>query len=201
MLRSVCLAGVAALMCACSPPATQTAAAPAPVPGETREAAYPDCQWGEVAGAGLSIWSYTCANLRLVADDALPGFALESQDETGQVRRWPAIRVFTKPAEAPIDAVLEAVRAASPGAETCALEAGAHGDFVLLPTGEAFEAHQRFVRGEADGPSMPCGPMGPLEAGGFTFRAVEGAPDKVVAIDWGTEISIFDPDTLRATGG
>jgi hypothetical protein len=45
---------------------------------------------------------------------------------------------------------------------------------------------------------MPCGPLGPSEAGGRTFRVLDGAPDKVIMIDWGTEPPVYDPDTLQA---
>jgi hypothetical protein len=197
MIRTSLLICVAALSAACAPATTAT---DAPAPSERHLEAFPDCEWGEVSAAGISIWSYACANDRLVADETLPGFQREARDASGQVTRSPAIRFFAKPAEAPIDAVLEAVRAASPGAETCVIEAGSRGDYVLMPTGEAFEAHQRFIRGEADGPSMPCGPLGPSEAGGHTFRLVEGAPEWVVMIDWGSSVPIFDPDTLRVAG-
>ncbi len=194
MIRVHHLICAAALLTACTPPAP---IAEAPAPSESMQEMYADCDWGEVRGAGLSIWSYACANQRLVADAALPGFQREQRDEAGQVSLTPVIQIFTKPADAQIDAVIDAVRAASPGADTCVIEPGSHGDYVLMPTGEAFEAHQRFIRGESDGPSMPCGRLGPREAGGHTFRLVEGAPDKVVLIDWGTEVPIFDPDTLR----
>lgn len=198
MIRACLIAGAAALLSACAQPATKAPATEAPQPSEAAMEAFPGCDWGEVRGAGLSIWSYACANDRLVADDALPGFQRELRDASGQVTRYPAIRIFAKPADAPIDAVTAAVRAASPGAETCVIEAGAHGDYVLMPTGAAFEAHQKFIRGEADGPSLPCGVLGPREAGGHTFRLVEGAPDKVAAIDRGSDVPIFDADTLRA---
>jgi hypothetical protein len=200
MIRPSHLICITALLAACAPPAPATVSAEAPTPSERHVEAFPDCEWGEVRAAGMSIWSYACANDRLVGDEALPGFQREVRDASGQVTRAPAIRFFAKPAEAPIEAVLAAVRAASPGAEACIIEPGSHGDYVLMPTGEAFEAHQRFIRGEADGPSMPCGPLGPLEAGGHTFRLVESAPDKVVMIDWGTSVPIFDPDTLRVSG-
>ena len=149
--------------------------------------------------AGPSIWSYACPNERLVADEALPGFQHELRDvATGQVTLTPAVRVFSKPPDAGVETMLQAVRGLSPGAEACVIEPGSNGDFVLMPTGAAFKAHQRFVRGETDGPSMPCGPLGPREAGGATFRAVEGAPDRAVMIDWGASVPVFDPDTLRA---
>lgn len=199
--QAVCLAAVLSACSPPAPPAAPPAASPeAPVPGEAQAEAFPNCQWGEVTGAGVSIWSFACPGDRLIADDSLPGFQRETRDEAGAVVRVPVIRFFSKPADAPIDAVLADVRAASPGSETCVLEPGSHGDFVLMPTGAAFEAHQRFIRGEADGPSMPCGPLGPREAGGHTFRLLKDAPDRVVMINWPSDVPIFDPDTLRVTG-
>jgi hypothetical protein len=181
-------------LAACAP--TEPPAAPAPTPGEAAAELYADCTWGEVTSADLSIWSFACANDRLVPDEA--GFARERTQPDGQVVRNVAIRVFAKPADAGLDAIVEQVRAVSPGGEACVLEPGAHDDWVFMPTGEALAAHQAFVEGRAEGPSMPCGPLGPSEAGGRTFRVVDGAPDKVVMIDWGTEPPIFDADTLRA---
>lgn len=216
MTRASPLLIAAALLAACSPstpspeasaPAPEAAAAgtpaaEAPIPGESQAEEHADCQWGEVRGATLSIWSFTCADERLIADETLPGFVRETTDSaTGQVYRTGVIQVFTKAPDALVASVIDQVRAAAPGAESCEIEPGSHGDHVLMPTGEAFEAWQRFVRGEADGPSNPCGPFGPTEGGGVTFRVVEGAPDKVVMIDWGTSPPIFDPDTLRATAG
>ncbi|WP_396593943.1 hypothetical protein [Brevundimonas sp. R86498] len=60
-----------------APAANAAAPSPAPVMAET----FASCQWGEVTGSGLSIWSYACGaeagDVRLVADDTLPGFAIE----------------------------------------------------------------------------------------------------------------------------
>lgn len=191
-----------ALLAACTPPSPTAPPAPqveAPQPSEEMRATFANCQWGEVTGPGLSIWSFACPNDRLVADAALPGFARERRDEAGIVSSYPVIRIFTKPAGESVMAVQDAVRAASPGGETCEITPGSHGDFTLFPTGELFTAYQQFVEGKADGPSMPCGPLGPSEAGGgYIFRALQGADDRVAAIDFGTEITIFDADTLRA---
>lgn len=189
----------AALFAACSPAAQK--ASPEPVPEAAAPelvAAFPDCQWGEVTSSGIAIWSFACANDRLVADPALPGFQRETRDEQGQILRHPVVRIFTKPPEALLDAALDQVRAASPGGEACTLEPGRNGDYVFMPAGEALEAYGRFTRGEADGPSNPCGPLGPQEAGGSVFRVLEGAPDKVVMINFPSDIAIFDADTLRA---
>ncbi len=200
----------AALLAACTPKAADTAvnepaaaepvvAAPAaPIPGEVMEEAYADCSWGEVSGAGLSMWSYTCPNLKIMADAALPGFQREYTDEAGKVFRTPVVQIFTKAADAPISAIIDAVRLASPGADACEIEPGIQADFVLMPTGDALTAYEKSLSDPEAVPSLPCGPLGPTEVGGRTFRVVEGAPDKVAMIDWGSEIQPFDPDTLRA---
>jgi hypothetical protein len=151
-----------------------------------------------VTSVDVAIWSYTCPDQRLVADEALPGFQREQTAADGTVTRTPVIQFFAKAANAPVSAVLEAVRAASPGAETCEIEIGSHSDYVLMPTGDAAMAYSKFINGEADGPSMPCGPLGPSEAGGRTFRMLDTVPDKVIMIDWGTEPPVYDPDTLGA---
>jgi hypothetical protein len=114
------------------------------------------------------------------------------------VTRWPAIQFFLKAPEAEIGSVIDVVRLASPGSDTCEIEPGSHDDFVLMPTGDAAVAYSKFLSGEATEPSMPCGPLGPSEAGGRTFRVLADAPDKVIMIDWGTEPPVFDPDTMSA---
>jgi hypothetical protein len=172
-----------------------------PVPRESIEQIYAaTCTWGEVISAGVSIWSYTCPNARLVADEALPGFRLEETAADGAVSTRPVIQFFAKAPDAPLGSVIDAVRLASPGAESCEIEPGSHDDHVLMPTGDAAVAYSKFLSGEAEGPSLPCGPLGPSEAGSRTFRMLPDASDKVIMIDWGTEPPVFDPDTMRAAG-
>ena len=173
----------------------------APVPRESIEEMYAaTCTWGEVISAGVSIWSYTCPNARLVADEALPGFQLEETAADRAVSTRPVIQFFAKAADAPIGSVIDAVRLASPGSEACEIEPGSHDDYVLMPTGDAAIAYSKFLAGEAEAPSLPCGPLGPSEAGGRTFRMLPDAPDKVIMIDWGTETPVFDPDTMSTAG-
>lgn len=213
MLRQSQAAIAAILLSACSPPppaAPESEAPPAPETISVPDAEVPapresiaemhgaTCTWGEVVSSGISIWSYTCPNLRLVADETLPGFQREETGADGTVTRTPVIRFFAKPAAAPIGAVIDAVRAASPGSESCEIEPGSHDDHVLMPTGEAALAYSKFISGEAEEPSLPCGPPGPSEAGGRTFRVLADAPDKVIMVDWGTEPPVYDPDTLSA---
>lgn len=210
MIRESQAAIAAILLAACTPAAPRDPDVEAPVaarpgvetppaPRESIEQMHgATCTWGKVVSAGVSIWSYSCPALRLVADEALPGFQREETGADGVVTRTPVIRFFAKPADAPIGAVIDAVRAASPGSESCEIEPGSHDDHVLMPTGSAAIAYSKFISGAADGPSMPCGPLGPSEAGGRTFRVLADVPDKVIMIDWGAEPPIYDPDTMSA---
>jgi hypothetical protein len=208
-------AAMALLAAACTPNAEQTttpdssAAAPSqsevmPSPSEVMKATFTNCTWGQQTGPGLSIWAFTCPGHKLVADEALPGFQMQVDDGAGNPESYPAIQVFTKPAEATIDAVLTAVRAASPGPFTaeCVFTPNANDPsgmtFMFTPTGAGKIAHEAFMAGKSGENSMPCGPMGPKEAGDRVFQAVAGAADKVVYVDLGSEIQIFDVNTLHA---
>ncbi len=213
MIRASQIMIAAALLAACTPAAPEATETPAvealaetetkpqepPQPRESIAETYgATCTWGEVVSAGVSIWSYTCPTLRLVADEALPGFQREQIGEDGSVILTPVIQFFPKAPDAAIGAVIDAVRAASPGSESCEIEPGSNDDFVLMPTGDAALAYSKFLSGEAEAPSMPCGPLGPSEGGGRTFRVLADAPDKVIMIDWGTEPPVYDPDTMTA---
>lgn len=207
MIRRTQAALAALMLAACTPGAPEEPAAEVPVVAAPVAEAPPvaregisemhgaTCTWGEVVSAGVSIWSYACPNLRLVADEALPGFQREETSADGAVMRVPVIQFFAKPADAPIGSVIEAVRAASPGSGACEIEPGSHGDHVLMPTGDTAKAYSRFLGGEA---SMPCGPLGPSEGGGRTFRVLPDVPETVIMIDWGTEPPVYDPDTMSA---
>jgi hypothetical protein len=210
MSRSSQILIAAALLAACTPTTPEAPAAEEPAAAVVAETTPPQpresieqmhgatCTWGEVVSAGVSIWSYTCPTLRLVADEALPGFQREQIGEDGSVQLTPVIQIFAKAPDAPIGAVIDAVREASPGSESCEIEPSSHDDFVLMPTGDQALAYSKFLSGEAEKPSMPCGPLGPSEAGGRTFRVLADAPDKVIMIDWGTEPPAYDPDTMSA---
>lgn len=199
-------------LCACSPgdtrkvePAAAEAAKPSQAALETFGA---NCAWGEVKGAALSMWSYACGpdfgSVRLVADDALPGFALESAGVDGQPERRTVVRIFDKPAEAGIDAILPTVRAASPGLATssCVLEPapGRDGLYLLAPTGPIRAAYDAENFSDTV-PAMPCGDLGVGPAGDRVFKVMEGHPDKVAYIDYGSEIQIFDAATLKVAAG
>lgn len=203
------LAMVAAMaLAACGPGDTRKidpAATAAPKPSEAMAQTFSGCTWEEVKGATASVWSYACGeghgSIGLAADDALPGFVIRSTDPAAPGQST-AIRFFSKPADAPIDAILPAVRAASPGSATatCAFEPATGVDhagkqrFVFAPTGPAKAAYDLANRGP-DAPEPPCGVMGPAPSGDRTFEVI--APDTVAFIEWGSEIQNFDASTLK----
>jgi hypothetical protein len=203
---------LATALAGCGPGDTrkvEATAVTAVAPPEGMRETFAKCTWGEVKGAAASIWSYACGadagNVRLVADDALPGFVIESTDAAAPGRRT-AIRFFPKAADAPVESILDAVRAASPGPQTATcgfmpaqgVDHQGHPRFVFSPLGEARAAYDRATAGD-NIPEPPCGAMGPSEAGDRVFEVI--APDKVAYIDYGSEIQIFDAKSLKVTGG
>jgi hypothetical protein len=190
------LIAAAFVLAACTPPAPQ--AVPDPEPSETaRETFAATCTWGKVEGATLSIWSYDCGpDHRLVATDN--GFTFPD----GAV----AIRAFTRAADAPIEAILADVRAASPGphSDTCELvakpdaEYAAREYYAFGPTGAAKAEWEAFIANpNGEGVDPPCGAMGPNFSGDRVFAVLPGHPEIVAFIEYGSEIQIFDVETLQ----
>lgn len=204
------LVGVAAVaaMGACSPKAVEEAPVEAvePQPDPAYAANFPDCTWGEVQSAGISVWGFDCAQSRLVADPALPGISLEYQTPEGSAKA-PLIVIFPKAETDPLDAVLPAVRAASPGSATatCAFEEVPEmvSFYQFMPTGEARKAYDALISSSGTEPEdadyMPCGDWGPSESGMRVFTVVTGAGDKVAGVRLPSDLASFDVRTLRKT--
>jgi hypothetical protein len=203
--------GLAAMLAACAPGDTgkRDAAEAPPSPSQAARETFSGCTWGEVKGAGLSMWSYACGpqfgNVRLVADETLPGFVVESTAPGGLDRRT-VVQVFRKGAEAPVESLLPAVRAASPGpaTDTCALELAPSAEdglprWALTPTGDAKAAWEASLRGDAS-MDPPCGALGVASVGDRYFAPLADRPETVVFVELGSEIQIYDHRTLRATG-
>jgi hypothetical protein len=163
------------------------------------------CDWREVKGARLSIWSFACGpkdgDQHLEADDNLPGFYLVS----GGKRRL-AVQAFGKPPAAPIEAALPSIRSASPGYATasCVLvpatgEDG-KGKYWLEPAGRFKTAWDEIEKkgGPAD---PPCGPLGVAFDRAPYFWVLADHPETVIAADMGSEIQIFHPETLTKPTG
>lgn len=208
-MRTLLLAAVTVTFLAgCGPGDTRKVApeaAHAPEPGQAMRDTFASCTWGEVKGAVASIWSFACGpgfgNVHLVADDAAPGFAIESGDPAAPGRNV-VVRFFDKPAGAPIESILPAIRAASPGAGTaaCVLTPlpvsadGATSAYAFAPEGAAKVAYDAALAGDVI-PEPPCGALGVSHVGDRTFRII--GPDKVAFIEHGSEIQIFDVSTLK----
>jgi hypothetical protein len=151
---------LALIVLALSACGSQPPTATEPTPDASRAETFSDCVWGEVQSAGVSVWSFACPSDRLVADPALPGFVREADAPEG-VARAPVIVLFTKAETAPLNAVLPAVRAASPGAATatCEFEEMPEwaGHYQFMPTGDARAAYDALIapgRGAAE-PAEP----------------------------------------------
>ncbi len=208
MKSLMCLGFAALWLVSCSP---KPASAPAP----TQAAAdtFKGCTWQQVGGRTLTIWSYACGpdsnGIHLVADETLPGFALVGNGSgSGEGSYQPVIRTFAKDAGAAIDVVLPQVRKLSPGPETatCAFEPAQdplNPDFSkrklyqLAPTGAAKATWDQTVKtGDGDA-TPPCGDMGVAMDGDRLFEVMPDDPTHVVYIDYGSEIQIFDTNTLK----
>jgi hypothetical protein len=200
-LTTVVLAAI--MLSGCGPSPSKAPETAAPQPSQVMKDTFVGCTWQKVESATLSIWSYTCppdhGNTRLVADDALPGFKFPD----GSI----AIRAFEKPAGAPVDAILDQIRAASPGphSDTCVLtpihreEQSGPLLFMFTPTGAAkteWDAWEASADHAGD-VKPPCGIMGPAMDGDRYFQALPDHPQTVVFVELGSEIQIFDVTTLR----
>lgn len=210
MKALLCLGFAALAVAACSAPPSNP-----PAPTQAAADTFKGCAWQEVTGKTLSIWSYACgadsSHIHLVADETLPGFALVSDVGGDSMSYQPVIRTFAKDQAAAIEAILPQVRTLSPGPQTatCAFEPGPdplNPDFSkrklyqLAPTGAAEAKWDETVKtGEGDA-TPPCGPMGVAMDGDRVFEVMPDDPTHVVYIDYGSEIQIFDTNTLRTVG-
>jgi hypothetical protein len=204
-------ATVATALAACSP---DTPAAPTPA-DETASPLrgapeFAGCDWTTVRGARLEMQGFNCGedhgNLRIEADDALPGFVLVWQGPDGPVRTT-AVRAFAKAPNAALSDILPVVREQSPGpytgrcvfAPSTAIDDEGRSRFVLEPTGEDKRRWEASVM--SDEPmEKPCGDLGVGIAGHRYFEVVRGAPTTAVFVEMGSEIQNFDPATLRPVG-
>ncbi|MGZ3304827.1 MAG: hypothetical protein ACXU8U_03110 [Asticcacaulis sp.] len=177
-----------------------------PIPMAVAKDTFKTCAWEKVSGARIAIWSFHCGAdfgaTHLVRDDKVGGF-----DIAGAPGEQPSmvIRTFPKPAGAPIEAALSAIRAASPGKDTatCALVPVSGFDawpkaklYDLEPTGAAKAAYDKANAIEPQ--PNPCGDLGIGPAGDRFFTILPGDPSRVVYVDMGSEIQVFDPNTLKA---
>ncbi len=196
-MRTFCWVGISTALWLAIAGGDQAAAQPKSLPN--LQDIFPGCKWEAVRGKAFSVWSCNTKALRLAADDALPGFVLVGAAGF----KSPVIRIFKKAAGAPLTSVLAHVRKASPGKYTagCALVPAPElkgKRFTLSPTGARGKAWQASQK-DATMTDEPCGHLGEGYAGDRYFEVSPGDPTTVVFVDRGSEIQIFDPDTLTPT--
>lgn len=165
------------------------------------------CAWEQVRSAQLSIWSYKCGpdagHVRLVADETLPGFVVQ-HSRPDEEARVPVIRVFKKAVGAPIEAVLDQVRAASPGPHTATCTLTKHtspeaGDkYQFKPDAAAAAEWDKYQDDGVGEVQPPCGALGPQFVGDNFFQILPDDPSTVVFVEMGSEIPIYDVKTLKA---
>ena len=155
----------------------------------------------------LAIKSFNCGpdqgNVHLEADDKISGFVEVLEGSEGPMRIT-KIRAFKKSADAPLDAILSDVRAASPGrnSETCVFTPTTDADdgtkrWVFAPGGEARETWAQDEK-SGDPVDPPCGALGVQFEGDLYFEVLPDDPTTVVFVDAGSEIQIFVPSTLKS---
>jgi hypothetical protein len=165
---------------------------------------YGNCAWEHVKGEEVGIWSYFCGpdagNVRLVADATLPGFTVIRMEDRGYTK-MPVIRIFKKGSWSSISAVIDDVRAASPGPHTdkCTLKQHPNDKtkYVLTPDAAAAAEWEKYQTSGEGAVQPPCGPMGPQFVGDNYFKVLDGDSTTVVFVDLGSEIPIFDAKSLH----
>lgn len=172
-----------------------------PLPPVSLAEQFPDCTWAETRGAGVSLWAYDCPTARIVADETLPGLVKVHAGEDAPAPST-LVRLFDIAEAAPIDSIVAAVRAASPAPDVtlCTFQPSEAmaGWYEFMPTGALKDAYGKFVSGDADEPSMPCGELGPSESGGRYFKMLSGSTSKVAVVHMPSDIPNFDVKTLSA---
>lgn len=188
-------AALAMLSCAKPPEAKSK-------PTEDQVRTFAGCQWEEIKGAGVSMHAFQCPNARFEVDEKLPGIVKVVKDvEVNQTYRGTTLQLFKTTKKNDIMGALPAIRAASPGAETCILEpiADSKGVYALMPVGKDREAYDAYVRGgSGDEPVFPCGDLGPSEGGFINFSLLKGAEDLVVMTVFPSDLPAFDAKSVRA---
>lgn len=205
-ISAFCAIGTLALVLAACGDSGSTKTTETPPPPFAQDT-FGKCAWEQVKSAQLSIWSYNCGpeagNVRLVADETLPGFVVQQTRSEGDARS-PVIRAFKKPADAPIEAVLDQVRAASPGPHTATCTLTKHaspeaGDkYQFMPDAAAAAEWDKYQNDGVGDVQPPCGALGPQFVGDNFLQILPGDPSTVVFVDMGSEIPIFDVKTLKA---
>ncbi|MFN3229489.1 MAG: hypothetical protein ACK41P_06535 [Asticcacaulis sp.] len=173
------------------------------VPTEDQVRTFAGCNWEEIKGPGLSVHAFQCPNAYFEADASVPGIVKVVKDvEMNKTYRGTTFRLFKTNKKNDVTGALSAIRAASPGAETCILEPipDSKGDYALMPVGKDREIYDAYARGDGgDEPVFPCGALGPSEGGFTNFSLLKGADDQVVMTAFPSDLPAFDAKSVKAS--
>ena len=196
-MRALGVLGAGGLLVACAMPGwAPSANAPAPAA---------DCRAVDLSVAGLRLQAQDCqlstGHWRVLAEPALPGLALWRDGD----RQATVLQLFTKPADAPVSAILPALRAGGhiPDDEDCqpvpaspARAAPAtQTRYEIRPFGARLRALQATAADQV--PDPPCGAYGWSTHGVRYLLLDQRRPDRVLYLDEGQDGTLIQPLTLR----
>jgi hypothetical protein len=206
-MRSAVWVATALMAAACGPGATKKIEAA----GAAKQPLLEGCTgWAQVKAAGVSLWSQTCRNQRLVGAADGSEIFLETLDASGAViDRSVAVEIFNDPGDLTVLAATLMQTGGAPTNATCALEpaqaivpltAGTT-RYVLAPTGDWETTWSRAVTSDVAPDTAPCGRFGVAIVGDRYIQRQAAHPGKAVFVDLGSEIQIYEPNTLAFIGG
>lgn len=180
---------------------TLTAVAQPPMPAGSSVPG--QCEWQWMTGAGIGIWAERCDLATGVwtprFDETLPGFVLTIDD----VPQDTILQAFEKAAEAPVDAILPALRERGyiPDDGDCVFEAAAIRPaprtiafYEIKPTGARLAAFEATPADEV--PEPPCGDYGWSTHGVRYFMTDTRFPERVIYVNTGQDGTMFDDSSI-----
>ncbi len=165
---------------------------------------YPDCKWKKVIGAGLEIWGQSCdygdKKLEVNASETLPGMFLEDVTKGSPVAIEQLIQIFNLENKS-IDSVIPLLSDSKDWKVTdkciftkVSINRSDVARYTLMPTGAALK---KF---ESDGKNEPitstCAGYGMGNSGVQYFEIYNSNPNKVLFINAGQELPMFDENTI-----
>jgi hypothetical protein len=162
-----------------------------------------ECEWKWEGGVAIGFWREQCnfsTGLWTVAEIDEDTYGLSITDEQGTEVYDSVIDVFTKKADAPIDAILEDLTLLGivPENAQCEFELSGsfedHDQYTLVPFGELKDAYD--AQNAIEVPDEVCGAYG-LGQADRHFNVYHAHPEKVVFVSNGQDGSFFDEDSIQ----
>lgn len=196
---------VGGLLGACSMPGAAPGKAPREVSSTHGPTQTADCQMVELAVDGLRLQAQDCrwrtGHWRVLAEPALPGLALWRDGD----RQATVLQVFAKAADAPVTAILPALRAGGhipddPDCQPVPVSPAQAAPptqtrYEIRPFGARLRAFQATPADQI--PDPPCGAYGWSTHGVRYLLLDQRRPDRVLYLDEGQDGTLIQPATLR----